>query len=149
MVAIAIDRRQAGSCSQLGNPLTVRTKHSVRRHQEPFGPPSRKGRKGVVELRGGAPARDVSAGPDEVVAALQLLLQVEYLQSALYASTVAATGLVPATDAPVFDTLASNTAQPLSLITEAISTRATLPAPSPAFDFTVKGAFPGFAFAAV
>jgi hypothetical protein len=90
----------------------------------------------------------MSAGPAEVVAALQLLLQVEYLQSALYASAVTATGLVPATDAPVFDKLASNTARPLSLITEAISTRSTLPTPSPAFDFTVKGAFPGFAFAA-
>jgi len=33
--------------------LTVRAKHRVRRHQEPFGPPSRKGRKGVVELCGG------------------------------------------------------------------------------------------------
>ena len=42
VVAIAIDGRQAGSCSQLGNPLTVRAKHRVRRHQEPFGPPSRR-----------------------------------------------------------------------------------------------------------
>ena len=102
----------------------------------------------AISMRLSTPARDVSAGPDEVVAALQLLLQVEYLQSALYASAVAATGLVPAADATVFGKLASNTAQPLSLITEALSTRSTLPAPSPAFDFTVKGAFPGFAFAA-
>jgi hypothetical protein len=102
----------------------------------------------AISMRLSTPARDVSAGPDEVVAALQLLLQVEYLQSALYASAVAATGLVPAADATVFGKLASNTAQPLSLIAEALSTRSTLPAPSPAFDFTVKGAFPGFAFAA-
>jgi hypothetical protein len=102
----------------------------------------------LISMRPSATASELSAGPAEVVAALQLLLQVEYLQSALYASAVAATGLVPATDAPVFAKLASNTAKPLSLITEAISTRSTLPAPSPAFDFTVKGAFPGFAFAA-
>jgi hypothetical protein len=102
----------------------------------------------AISMRLSTPARDVSAGPDEVVAALQLLLQVEYLQSALYASAVAATGLVPAADATVFGKLASDIAQPLSLITEALSTRSTLPPPSPAFDFTVKGAFPGFAFAA-
>jgi hypothetical protein len=102
----------------------------------------------AISMRPSTTASEMSAGPVEVVAALQLLLQVEYLQSALYTSAVTATGLVPATDAPVFGKLASNTAKPLSLITEAISTRSTLPAPSPAFDFTVKGAFPGFAFAA-
>jgi hypothetical protein len=89
-----------------------------------------------------------SAGPAEVVAALQLLLQIEYLQSALYAGATAATGLVPATDTAVFTTLASHNSTHLTLITEAIETRAALPAPSPTFDFTVKGAFPGFAFAA-
>lgn len=89
-----------------------------------------------------------SAGPAEVVAALQLLLQIEYLQSALYASATAATGLVPATDTAVFTTLESHNAIQLTLITEAIVARAALPAPSPTFDFTVKGAFPGFAFAA-
>ena len=104
----------------------------------------------AISMRPPTTARFTSADPAAVVAALQLLLQIEYLHSALYASAVApaATGLVPATDLPVFQKLASNTAQPLSLITEALSTRSTLPAPSPTFDFTVKGAFPGFAFAA-
>jgi hypothetical protein len=89
-----------------------------------------------------------SAGPAEVLAALQLLLQVGYLQSALYTRATAATGLVPATDAPVYSTLAAHSDQHLILITGAITTRTALPAPSPIFDFTVKGAFPGFAFAA-
>jgi len=91
-----------------------------------------------------------ASGPAEVIAALQLLLQIEYLQSALYASAQAATatGLVPATDATVYKTLADQSAQHLVLITAAISTRAGVPASSPTFDFTVKGAFPGFAFAA-
>ena len=93
---------------------------------------------------------DASAGPAEVLAALQLLLQVEYLQSTLYAraTAAAATGLVPTTDTAVYTALAANNAKHLSLITEAITTRTALPAPSPTFDFTVKGAFPGFAFAA-
>jgi hypothetical protein len=89
-----------------------------------------------------------SAGPAEVLAALQLLLQIEYLQSALYASTTAATDLVPATDKAVYDTLAAHATAQSSLIVETISTRTAAPAPSPTFDFTVKGAFPGFAFAA-
>ena len=102
----------------------------------------------TISMRPSTATRVTSLGPAEVVDALQLLLQVEYLQSALYTTAVAATGLVPATDAAVFAKLASNTAQPLSLLTEALSTRSTLPSPPPTFDFTVKGAFPGFAFAA-
>ncbi|HEX7981332.1 MAG TPA: ferritin-like domain-containing protein [Gemmatimonadaceae bacterium] len=88
-----------------------------------------------------------SAGPAEVLAALQFLLQVEYLQAALYAGA-ATPGLVPTTDATVYTTLTAHSTKHLSLITELITTRAALPAPSPVFDFTVKGAFPGFAFAA-
>jgi hypothetical protein len=98
--------------------------------------------------RASSTMNDASAGPAEVLAALQLLLQVEYLQSTLYTSTNAATGLVPATDAAVYTALGNNSAQHLLRITEAITTRSALPAPSPTFDFTVKGAFPGFAFAA-
>ena len=89
-----------------------------------------------------------ASGPAEVLAALQLLLQVEYLHSALYARTEASPGLVPTTDALVYSTLADQSSQQLLAITAAITTRAGLPAPSPTFDFTVKGAFPGFAFAA-
>src|ERR1044072_2087337 len=87
--------------------------------------------------------RRASGGPAEVLAALQLLLQVEYLQPALYTRTRAATGLVPATDTAVYDTFASHADQHLVAITGMITTRTTLPAPSPVFDFTVKGAFPG------
>lgn len=95
-----------------------------------------------------ATVRRVSAGPADVVATLQLLLQVEYLASTLYTQTNAATGLVPATDAPVYTVLGAHSDRHLALVSELISTRASLPAPSPIFDFTVKGAFPGFAFAA-
>ena len=59
----------------------------------------------------------------------------------------AATGLVPATDArstPCSPTKARSSCSDHQAITYA----AALPAPSPTFDFTVKGAFPGFAFAA-
>ena len=99
-------------------------------------------------MRPSTTTRDASAGPAEVLAALQLLLQIEYLQSALYASTTAAIDLVPATDKAVYDTLAAHATAQLSLIVETITTRAAAPAPTPTFDFTVKGAFPGFAFAA-
>ena len=71
----------------------------------------------TISMRPSTATRVTSVGPAEVVDALQLLLQVEYLQSALYTTAVAATGLVPATDAAVLAKLASNTAQPLSLLT--------------------------------
>jgi len=105
-------------------------------------------RHAVAAMRPSTMSSDAAAGPAEVVAALQLLLQVEYLQSALYASTTAAVGLVPATDVAVYTALATLSNQQRTLITEALTTRAVLPTPSPTFDFTVKGAFPGFAFAA-
>src|SRR5690349_20519730 len=103
---------------------------------------------GVAPMRPSTMRSYAGAGPAEVVAALQLLLQIEYLQSALYAGTTAAVGLVPATDDPVYKTLATLSNQQRVLVTEALTTRAALPAPSPTFDFTVKGTFPGFAFAA-
>jgi hypothetical protein len=105
-------------------------------------------RRRAISMMSSTSASPASAGPAEVLAALQFLLQVEYLQSALYAGATAATGLVPATDTTVYTTLAAHSTKHLTLITELITTRAALPAPSPVFDFTVKGAFPGFAFAA-
>jgi hypothetical protein len=107
-------------------------------------------RRSTISTMAAARMSRTSAGPAEVLAALQLLLQIEYLQSTLYAraTAAAATGLVPATDIPVYATLADQSAKQLVLITETITTRTALPAPSPIFDFTVKGAFPGFAFAA-
>jgi len=104
-------------------------------------------RRASSPLPSATPGR-ASGGPVDVLAALQLLLQVEYLQSALYTRTKAATGLVPATDTTVYDTLATHADQHLVAVTGMITTRTALPAPSPVFDFTVKGAFPGFAFAA-
>jgi hypothetical protein len=88
------------------------------------------------------------SAPADVLAALQLLLQVEYLSSTLYTRAKAATGLVPTTDTAVYGTLAAQSDRHLALVTEMITTRTALPAPIPVFDFTVKGAFPGFAFAA-
>jgi hypothetical protein len=105
-------------------------------------------RRSTISMTPSVKASRSAAGPAEVLAALQLLLQVEYLQSTLYSRARAATGLVPTTDEAVYNTLADHSEQQLLLITEAITARTALPAPSPIFDFTVKGAFPGFAFAA-
>lgn len=93
-------------------------------------------------------ARTRDAGPVEVLASLQLLLQIESLQASLYARAVAATGLVPVADVPVITLLATHASTHLTTIRTAITARTGVPATSPAFDFTVKGALPGFAFAA-
>jgi len=105
-------------------------------------------RHSAISMLPSAMVRQAAAGPAEVLAALQLLLQVEHLQSALYTLAKAATGLVPATDTVVYNTLAAQSDQQRIAITALITARTALPAPSPVFDFTVKGAFPGFTFAA-
>ena len=84
-------------------------------------------------------ASRIGAGPAEVLDALQLLLQVEYLLAALYTRTTSATGLVPPTDAAVFSTLDTQTAQHQGRISVAITTRAGIVPPTPVFDFTVHG----------
>jgi hypothetical protein len=87
------------------------------------------------------------AGPTDVLDALQTLLQVEYLQTALYGRAAAATGLVPTSDVAVFSAIGLRVSAQLTTLTTAIRARTGIPAASPIFDFTVKGALPGFTFA--
>ena len=84
----------------------------------------------------------------EVVDSLRLLLLVEYLQSELYARAAAATGFIATTDAAVFTALNTQDSQHVSRLAALLAARGGPALPKPAFDFTAKGALPGFAFAA-
>ena len=85
----------------------------------------------------------------DVVASLRLLQQVEYLQSELYARALVAPAFVSATDAPVFNKLSQQAAEHVGTLSTLITTRLGTPVVKPTtFDFTGKGAVPGFAFAA-
>jgi hypothetical protein len=89
-----------------------------------------------------------SAPAADVVDSLRLALLVAYLQSELYARAVAASGFVAAADSVVFTTLAGHETQHVGRLTTLIAARGGAPLARPTFDFTAKGALPGFAFAA-
>ena len=84
----------------------------------------------------------------EVVDSLRLVLLVAYLQSELYTRAAAATGFIATTDAVVFTTIAAHKAQHVTRLAALLTVRGGPALAKPAFDFTAKGALPGFAFAA-
>ena len=84
----------------------------------------------------------------EVVDSLRLVLLVAYLQSELYARAATATGFIAPTDTAVFGTLATQEAQHVTSLTTLLAARGGPALARPSFDFTAKGALPGFAFAA-
>jgi len=84
----------------------------------------------------------------DVVDSLRLLQVVAYLQSDLYARGIAAAGFIPAADVQVYTTLSQQEGLHIARLTTLISARLGTPAVRPTFDFTGKGAVPGFAFAA-
>ena len=92
--------------------------------------------------------RPLAAQAAEVVDSLRLVLLVAYLQSELYTRAAAATGFIATTDAAVFTALNTQEAQHVSRLTTLLAGRGGAAFPKPAFDFTAKGALPGFAFAA-
>ena len=97
------------------------------------------------------PHSTIGAGPAaqaEVVDSLRLVLLVAYLQSELYTRGAAATGFIATTDAAVFTTLATHEAQHVTRLAALLTVRGGPALARPAFDFTAKGALPGFAFAA-
>lgn len=89
-----------------------------------------------------------SAATADVVDSLRLVLLVSYLQSELYARAIATSGFVAAADSVVFTTLAGHETQHVGQLTTLVAARGGAPVARPAFDFTARGALPGFAFAA-
>jgi hypothetical protein len=84
----------------------------------------------------------------DVLDSLRLLQLVAYLQSELYARAKAAVGFIPAADANVFETLNQQETSHVATLGSLIVARQGSVVPRPTFDFTGKGAVPGFAFAA-
>ena len=90
---------------------------------------------------------DAPAVTADVVDSLRLLLLVAYLQSELYSRAAAAAGFIAAPDATVFTTLSAHETQHIGRLATLLASRNGAPVPRPTFDFTAKGALPGFAFA--
>ncbi|MEP6730423.1 MAG: ferritin-like domain-containing protein [bacterium] len=103
---------------------------------------------GSVPVALGALARDVyGQAPADVVDALQFALLLEYLEADFYSRGIAATGLILPTDVAVFTTISAHEAAHVSALQTLIQGKGSTPNAKPTFDFTAKGALPGFAFA--
>ena len=91
-----------------------------------------------------SPAR--GPGTAETLEALQTCLLVAQLQSELYRRGLAASGLIPTVGVSVFTTAFSHETTHVTSLQSLISLRGGVPRSQPAFDFTAKANFPGFAF---
>lgn len=100
----------------------------------------------MIPLHASASTAAIAAA--DVVDSLRLLQLVAYLQSDLYARGIAAASFIPAAEVSVYTTLGQQEGQHIATLTSLISARLGTPAVRPTFDFTGKGAVPGFAFAA-
>jgi len=77
---------------------------------------------------------------------LQFALLLEYLEADFYARGLGAAGLIPAADRAVFGVIADHEAIHVSTLRSLITTAGATPIVRPAFDYTARGALPGFNF---
>jgi hypothetical protein len=97
----------------------------------------------TISLRASVATSSTAA---DVLDSLRLVQLVAYLQSDLYARSLAAPGFIPTADAAVFTRLNQMEVLHVATLTTLITTRQGTPVVRPTFDFTGKGAVPGFAF---
>jgi len=96
-----------------------------------------------------AMARDAAAQTaTDVLDALQFLLRVEYMQAELTLRALSVSGFVPTADFDAFRTMHTHDASHVTVISSAITSVSGTPDAAPSFDWTAKGNFPGFSFAA-
>ena len=76
--------------------------------------------------------------PAVVITVLNFALTLEYLESAFYMKGTGTSGLIPASDQPIFAQINSHEAAHVTALQNALGSSAR---PSPAFDFTAGGTF--------
>lgn len=76
--------------------------------------------------------------------ALQLALTLEYLESEYYVTGLAASGLIPSSDKPVFMQISKHESAHVVFLKSTLTSLGTTPIAKPNFDFTVNGNFDPF-----
>lgn len=102
---------------------------------------------GSIPVAFAALARDAyGQTPADVIDVLQFALTLEYLESEFYNRGVGSAGLIPASDLAIFQTIQKHENDHVTALQTFITQRGATPGAKPNFDFTAKGAVPGFDF---
>src|ERR1700754_1631292 len=84
--------------------------------------------------------------PSDVLDVLQFALLLEQLEADFYSRGIAAVGLIPLTDLPIFQAISAHETAHVNALKNLITSKGGTPGTAPTFDYTAKGNVPGFNF---
>lgn len=102
---------------------------------------------GSVPIAIGALAKEAyGQAPSDVLDVLQFALLLERLEADFYTKGVAASGLIPAADLPIFQAIKDHEVAHVAALTSLVTQKGGSPGTAPTFDYTAKGNVAGFNF---
>jgi len=83
-----------------------------------------------------------STDPQALITALNFLVILKYLEADFYTQGIAAAGLIPASDLPVFQQIVKHETAHVDFLTSTVTTLGGVAATRPSFSFNAKGGLP-------